>query len=53
MPLFNIDKIVRLVSEVRKAISYLNSLQSVGKSTFLNDPDKVGSAKYHFIVAIE
>ena len=53
MPLFNIDKIVRLVSEMRKAVSYLTSLQSVGKDAFLHDPDKVGSAKYHFIVAIE
>ncbi len=53
MPRFSVDKIVRLVSEMRKAISYLASLRDVEEEAFLNDPDKVGSAKYHFIVAIE
>lgn len=53
MPLFNPDKITRLVSEMRKAISRLKFLGTLDKKSFLDDPDKVGSAKYHFVVAIE
>ncbi len=53
MPLFNPDKIVKLVSEMRKAINRLRFLKTLDKGLFLNDPDKIGSAKYNFIVAIE
>lgn len=52
MPLFNPDKIVKLVSEMRKAINRLRFLKTLDKGLFLNDPDKIGSAKYNFIVAI-
>jgi len=53
MPLFNPDKIGRLVSEMRKALTRLHALKEVDREAFLNDPDKIGSAKYNFIVAIE
>ena len=53
MPLFNPDKITRLVSEMRKAINRLKSLGTLDKESFLNDPDKIGSAKYNFVIAIE
>lgn len=53
MPLFNSDKIAKLVSEMRKAINRLNALKTIDKKSFLNDPDKIGSVKYSFIVAIE
>ncbi|MEJ2697349.1 MAG: DUF86 domain-containing protein [Candidatus Sulfobium sp.] len=53
MPLFNPDKIAKLVSEMRKAVGHLKTLRELGKEKFAGDPDKVGSAKYHFIVAIE
>lgn len=53
MPLYNKDKIVRLISEMRKALSNLRVLQGIEKGVFLNDPDKLASAKYHLIVAIE
>ena len=53
MPLFNPDKIARLVSEMRKAINRLKSIGTIDKESFLNDPDKVGSAKYNFVIAIE
>ncbi len=53
MPLFNPDKITRLVSEMRKALSRLKSLATLDKESFLNDPDKIGSAKYYFVIAIE
>ena len=53
MPLFNPDKIASLVSEMRKAINRLKSLGTLDKESFLNDPDKIGSAKYNFVVAVE
>lgn len=53
MPLFNPDKIAKLVSEMRKAINRLKSLKTLDKESFLNDPDKIGSAKYNFIITIE
>ena len=53
MPLFNPDKIASLVSEMRKAINHLKSLGNLVKELFLNDPDKIGSAKYNFVIAIE
>lgn len=53
MPQYNPDKITKLISEMRKAINRLKSLKALDKAAFLNDPDKIGSAKYYFIVAIE
>ena len=53
MPLFNPDKIAKLISEMRKAINRLRSLETLDKESFLSDHDKIGSAKYNFIVAIE
>ena len=53
MPLFNPDKIASLVSEMRKAINRLKSLATLDKESFLNDPDKIGSGKYNFVMAIE
>ena len=53
MPRFNPDKIAKLVSEMRKAINRLRSIETLDKDLFLNDPDKIGSTKYNFIIAIE
>jgi len=53
MPQFDQEKLIRLVSEIRKSIARLKDIGSLPVDNFLNDPDKVGSAKYHFIVAIE
>ncbi len=53
MPRYNPDKIAKLISEMRRAVERLQSLKMLDKASFLKDPDKVGSAKYHFIVAIE
>lgn len=53
MPLFNQDKITRLISEMRKAAGRLYDLKTLDKNSFLSDPDKIGSAKYNFVVAIE
>lgn len=53
MPQFNPDKITKSVSEMRKAVNRLQSLKALDKDIFLNDPDKISSSKYNFVVAIE
>jgi uncharacterized protein YutE (UPF0331/DUF86 family) len=53
MPLFDQEKMAKLVSELRKSVERLRALAKVRQAEFLEDPDKIGSAKYHFIVAIE
>ena len=53
MPRYNPDKLARLVTEFRKSAARLQKLSQLEEGDFLNDPDKIGSAKYHFIVAIE
>ncbi len=53
MPQFDQDKITKLVSEMRSSVSRLRSLSNLSQHDFVGDPDKIGSAKYHFIVAIE
>jgi len=53
MPQFNIDKINSLISELRRVQKRLELIGSKGKEEFLNDPDKIDSAKYNFIVGIE
>jgi len=53
MPLYNPDKISKLVSELRKSVKRLEILASLDENSFGNDPDKIASSKYHFIVAIE
>lgn len=50
---FDQNKMVRLISEIRKSIERLKKLSDLKELEFLNDPDKIASAKYHFIVAIE
>lgn len=50
---YNKDKISRLIFEMRRALSRLETLGKVEKEEFLNDPYKIDSAKYNFIVAIE
>ena len=53
MPLFDQETMVKLVSELRKNVARLRSLAELPQEDFLSDPDKIGSSKYHFIVAIE
>lgn len=53
MPLFDQEKMAKLVSELRKSVERLRVIATLRQNEFLNDPDKIGSAKYHFIVAIE
>lgn len=53
MPLYDQEKMVKLVSEFRKSVLRLQTHKEIGHEKFIGDPDKIGSAKYHFIVAIE
>ncbi|MGB7296739.1 MAG: DUF86 domain-containing protein [Candidatus Aminicenantales bacterium] len=53
MPRYDHDRLVRLVSHMRNSVAQLERLKANKKQAFLSDTDKVGSSKYHFIVAIE
>jgi len=53
MPLFDQEKMVKLTSELRKSGQRLSALGKLTEKEFTGDPDKIGSAKYHLIVAIE
>lgn len=53
MPLYDQETMVRLITELRKSVARLRYLSKLSDAQFLKDPDKIGSAKYHFIVAIE
>lgn len=53
MPQFDREKLTKLVSEYRKSSVRLQKLKAIGREKFLKDPDKIASAKYHFIVVIE
>ena len=53
MPRYKGEKMVRLVSELRKSTAMLDELKNLALDDLVADPHKVGSAKYHFIVAIE
>lgn len=53
MPQFDSDRMLKLVSQIREALGHLKRLKECKKAVFTNDPDKIGSAKYNFIIAIE
>ena len=53
MPRYDRDIMLRLVSELRKSVRRLQILSGLKKEALADDPDKMASAKYHFIVAIE
>ena len=48
MLLFDQDIMVKLVSELRKSVERLKKLATLSQKDFINDIDKIGSAKYHF-----
>jgi uncharacterized protein YutE (UPF0331/DUF86 family) len=53
MSRYDIDIILRLISELRKSVRRLQILSGLKKEEIIDDPDKIASVKYHFIVAIE
>lgn len=50
---FDALKAGKLLAAFKQAQKRLQDLARLPKEEFLADPDKIGSAKYHFIVAIE
>ncbi|SFF95648.1 Uncharacterized conserved protein YutE, UPF0331/DUF86 family [Desulfotomaculum arcticum] len=50
---YNQDKINKLCYELKKSLANLHRLSRLEKKAFISDPDKTGSAKYNFIIAIE
>ena len=53
MPLYDLEKMVKLFSQLRNSVTRLRDISRLPPDEFLKDPDKIGSSKYHFIVAIE
>lgn len=47
------DKVRKLSSELRRALALLEELRRMDRQVLLADEHRKGSAKYHFIVAIE
>lgn len=42
-----------MLSNLRRYVAVLRDLASLPRETFLGNRDKVGNAKYHFVIAIE
>lgn len=53
MPKFNIDRIRQLFGEINSSLQKLGGYASLSEEEFLSSTDKVDSAKYNLIVAIE
>ena len=50
---FDQNVLIRIVGELRKSLQRQSALAGIPEDQFVTDADKVASAKYHFIVAIE
>jgi uncharacterized protein YutE (UPF0331/DUF86 family) len=50
---YDVEKLTRLVSELKNALTLLKSLSSMDYCDFSADPHRIASAKYNLIVAIE
>jgi uncharacterized protein YutE (UPF0331/DUF86 family) len=53
MPEFNVDRIRQLLGEISSALHKLDGYAELSEKAFLSNTDKVDSAKYNLIVAIE
>ncbi len=47
------SKVDQMLSNLKRYVASLATLAAVGREEFLANPDKIGSAKYHFVIAIE
>jgi uncharacterized protein YutE (UPF0331/DUF86 family) len=43
----------RLLANLQRYVGVLRHLGSIPRQAFLENPDKIGNAKYHFVIAIE
>ena len=46
-------KLDQMLSNLRRYLRVLRELAAVPRDAFLDNPDKVGNAKYHVVIAIE
>ena len=46
-------KLDQLTGNLRRYVAVLRKLAEVPADQFLSNPDKIGNAKYHFVIAIE
>ena len=46
-------KLDSMLSNLKAYVEVLRRLAAVPREVFLADPDKLGNAKYHFVIAIE
>jgi uncharacterized protein YutE (UPF0331/DUF86 family) len=46
-------KLDQMLSNLRQYLGVLRGLGGIPREAFLADPDKVGNAKYHLVIAIE
>jgi len=46
-------KLDQMLSNLERYLQVLRSIGGVPREAFLANPDKIGNAKYHFVVAIE
>lgn len=53
MPEYNVDRIREIMGEMNAALHKLAAYAEVSEREFLSHPEKVDSAKYNLIVAIE
>jgi uncharacterized protein YutE (UPF0331/DUF86 family) len=53
VPEFNVDRIRQLLGEINSSLHKLDSYAQLSEKGFLSNSDKVDSAKYNLIVAIE
>jgi len=51
--LYDEDRLAKLSSELNNALNQLVRLESIPEADFLKDTDKIASAKYHFLLAIQ
>jgi uncharacterized protein YutE (UPF0331/DUF86 family) len=53
VPEYNVDRIRQIMGEINAALHKLAAYTEISESEFLSHPEKVDSAKYNLIVAIE
>ncbi len=46
-------KLDQMLASLRRYLKTLKELGAVPSATFLDNPDKIGNAKYHLVIAIE
>lgn len=49
----NKAKLDQMLSNLQEYVRVLKDIGQVSRDSFLDNPDKIGNAKYHFVIAIE